>query len=203
MLTACQLHGHVSCRKTVWWIKEFYRADHRWMSSCSWNEGVRDTLSLIPPQYLKTKAVGCPWNVLQVYMNMQKWWANYFGNKIDVYTTLERTVCICVLRSLGRASMHRAPAEKEGFLAQITVCYHDADFVRTRLMLSMVWYLTRPGLPTDTARPRRCRPEAENYHWFIDPLVLKGEYPQPVRRPSSDEHADDLWRRDLPRHHQR
>ncbi|MEF1187136.1 GH1 family beta-glucosidase, partial [Vibrio sinaloensis] len=109
----------------------------------------------------------------------------YFGNKIDVYTTLNEPF---VAAFLGYRWGEHAPGikgEKEGYLAAhhlmlahglaIPVLRKNAPESKHGIVFNAT-----PSYPVsdqDQAAADYC--EAENFHWFMDP-VLKGKYPSLV-----------------------
>ncbi len=109
----------------------------------------------------------------------------HFGNKIDVYTTLNEPF---VAAFLGYRWGEHAPGikgEKEGYLAAhhlmlahglaMPVLRENAPESKHGIVFNAT-----PSYPVseqDQAAADYC--EAENFHWFMDP-VLKGEYPSLV-----------------------
>lgn len=111
--------------------------------------------------------------------------SSHFGNKIDVYTTLNEPF---VAGFLGYRWGEHAPGikgEKEGYLASHHMMLGHGlamPILRKNAPESKhgIVFNATPSYPEsakDQAAADYC--EAENFHWFIDP-VLKGEYPSAV-----------------------
>ncbi|MGL6261220.1 GH1 family beta-glucosidase [Vibrio sp. WXL210] len=117
--------------------------------------------------------------------------SRHFGNKIEVYTTLNEPF---VAAFLGYRWGEHAPGikgEKEGFLAShhlmlahglaMPILRRNAPKAKHGVVFNAS--PCYPQTPADQAAADYC--DAENYHWFIDP-VLKGQYPDAVWQKRND-----------------
>ncbi|PMH43226.1 beta-glucosidase [Vibrio sp. 10N.286.49.B3] len=137
------------------------------------------------PQYLENKGGWLNRETAYKFANYAEVVSAYFGDKIDVYTTLNEPF---VSAFLGYRWGEHAPGirgEKEGFLAAhhlmlghglaMPILRNNAPKAKHGVVFnaSPAYALTEQ----DQGAADYC--DAENYQWFIDP-VLKGQYPQLV-----------------------
>ncbi|WP_394243469.1 GH1 family beta-glucosidase [Vibrio astriarenae] len=137
------------------------------------------------PQYLEDKGGWLNRETAYKFAEYADVVSRHFGNKIDVYTTLNEPF---VSAFLGYRWGEHAPGikgEKEGFLASHHLMLGHGlamPVLRKNAPKSKhgVVFNASPGYaltPADQGAADYA--DAENYQWFIDP-VLKGEYPQRV-----------------------
>ncbi|MEZ9739799.1 GH1 family beta-glucosidase [Vibrio splendidus] len=137
------------------------------------------------PQYLEDKGGWLNRETSYKFAEYAEVVSKYFGDNIDVYTTLNEPF---VSAFLGYRWGEHAPGikgEKEGYLAShhlmlahglaMPILRKNAPHAKHGVVFNAT--PAYPLTPQDQAAADYC--EAENYHWFIDP-VLKGEYPQLV-----------------------
>ncbi|MGR5119507.1 GH1 family beta-glucosidase [Vibrio astriarenae] len=145
------------------------------------------------PQYLEDKGGWLNRETAYKFAEYAEVVSRHFGDKIDVYTTLNEPF---VSAFLGYRWGEHAPGikgEKEGFLASHHLMLGHGlamPVLRKNAPKSKhgVVFNAAPGYaltPADQAAADYA--DAENYQWFIDP-VLKGEYPALVL----DKRADVL-----------
>ncbi|MCK6264041.1 beta-glucosidase [Vibrio sp. ZSDE26] len=137
------------------------------------------------PQYLEDKGGWLNRETSYKFAEYARAVSAHFGNKIDVYTTLNEPF---VSAFLGYRWGNHAPGikgEREGFLAShhLMLAHGLAmPILRSNAPHSKhgVVFNASPAYPaTSKDQGAADYSEAENYHWFMDP-VLKGEYPQLV-----------------------
>ncbi|MGO1296776.1 MAG: GH1 family beta-glucosidase [Vibrio sp.] len=137
------------------------------------------------PQYLEDKGGWLNRETAYKFAEYADVVSKYFGNKIDVYTTLNEPF---VASFLGyRWGLH-APGikgEREGLLASHHMMLGHGlamPILRTNAPDAKhgVVFNASPSYPhSEQDQGAAGYDEAENYHWFMDP-VLKGEYPRLV-----------------------
>ncbi|MHA2940235.1 GH1 family beta-glucosidase [Vibrio sp. RC27] len=134
------------------------------------------------PQYLEDKGGWLNRETAYKFAEYADIVSRHFGNKIDVYTTLNEPF---VAAFLGYRWGVHAPGiigEKEGFLASHHLMLGHGlamPYLRANAPKSLhgVVFNATPSYPkNDKDIDAAVYCEAENYHWFVDP-VLKGEYP--------------------------
>lgn len=138
------------------------------------------------PQYLEDKGGWLNRETAYKFAEYADVVSAHFGNKIDVYTTLNEPF---VAAFLGYRWGEHAPGiegDKEGFLASHHLMLGHGlamPILRKNAPESQHGVVFNaspcyPLTPQDQSAADYC--EAENYHWFVDP-VLKGEYPALVK----------------------
>lgn len=143
------------------------------------------------PQYLEDRGGWLNRETAYKFAEYAEVVSAHFGDKIDVYTTLNEPF---VSAFLGYRWGEHAPGikgEKEGYLASHHLMLgHGLAMPVLRKnapnALHGVVFNATPSYPlteADQGAADYC--EAENFHWFIDP-VLKGEYPQAVMQKRAD-----------------
>ncbi len=137
------------------------------------------------PQYLEDKGGWLNRDTAYKFAEYAKVVSEHFGNKIDVYTTLNEPF---VSAFLGYRWGNHAPGivgEREGFLAShhLMLAHGLAmPILRANAPLAKhgIVFNASPAYPEQEKDQLAADyAAAENHHWFIDP-VLKGEYPQIV-----------------------
>ncbi|WP_136482915.1 GH1 family beta-glucosidase [Vibrio sp. H11] len=137
------------------------------------------------PQYLEDKGGWLNRETAYKFAHYADVVSQYFGNKIDVYTTLNEPF---VASFLGYRWGIHAPGiegEREGFLASHHMMLGHGlamPVLRNNAPASKhgVVFNASPAYPySEHDQGAADYSDAENYHWFIDP-VLKGEYPRLV-----------------------
>lgn len=137
------------------------------------------------PQYLEDKGGWLNRETAYKFAEYADVVSAHFGNKIDVYTTLNEPF---VAAFLGYRWGEHAPGikgDKEGYLAAHHLMLGHGlamPVLRKNAPESLhgIVFNATPSYPlTDQDQAAADYCEAENFHWFIDP-VLKGEYPQVV-----------------------
>lgn len=134
------------------------------------------------PQYLQDKGGWLNRETAYKFAEYAEVVSRHFGNKIDVYTTLNEPF---VAAFLGYRWGVHAPGilgEREGFLAShhlmlahglaMPVLRRNAPEAKHGVVFNASPAYAHSEKDIGAAKYS----EAENYHWFIDP-VLKGEYP--------------------------
>ncbi|GAM67115.1 beta-galactosidase [Vibrio sp. JCM 19236] len=143
------------------------------------------------PQYLEDKGGWLNRETAYKFAEYAEVVSKHFGDKIDVYTTLNEPF---VSAFLGYRWGEHAPGikgEKEGYLASHHLMLGHGlamPVLRKNAPNAMhgVVFNATPSYPlteVDQGAADYC--EAENFHWFIDP-VLKGEYPAAVMEKRAD-----------------
>jgi beta-glucosidase len=137
------------------------------------------------PQYLEDRGGWLNRETAYKFANYADVVSDYFGDKIDVYTTLNEPF---VSAFLGYRWGYHAPGvegDAEGFLAAHHLMLGHGlamPILRQNAPQSKhgIVFNASPAYPnTDQDQSAANYSEAENYQWFIDP-VLKGEYPSLV-----------------------
>jgi len=139
------------------------------------------------PQYLEDKGGWLNRETAYKFAEYADVVSRYFGDKIDVYTTLNEPY---VSAFLGYRWGEHAPGikgDKEGYIAAhhlllghglaMPVLRKNAPGSQHGIVFNATPYY--PLRDKDLNAANLC--DAENYHWFIDP-VLKGEYPVEIAR---------------------
>ncbi|MDR9827725.1 GH1 family beta-glucosidase [Vibrio sp. FNV 38] len=143
------------------------------------------------PQYLEDKGGWLNRETAYKFAEYAEVVSRHFGNKIDVYTTLNEPF---VSAFLGYRWGEHAPGirgEKEGFLASHHLMLgHGLAMPALRKNAPKskhgVVFNASPGYAlTEADQAAADYADAENYQWFIDP-VLKGEYPALVCEKRAD-----------------
>lgn len=145
------------------------------------------------PQYLEDKGGWLNRETAYKFAHYAEVVSRYFGNKIDVYSTLNEPF---VAAFLGYRWGIHAPGivgDKEGFLASHHLMLGHGlamPILRANAPQSKhgVVFNATPSYPVteeDKGAAEYC--DAGNYHWFVDP-VLKGEYPELIR----EQHQADM-----------
>lgn len=138
------------------------------------------------PQYLQDKGGWLNRETAYKFAEYAEVVSQHFGDKIEVYTTLNEPF---VAAFLGYRWGEHAPGivgEREGFLAShhlmlghglaMPILRKNAPNAKHGVVFNAT-----PSYPlTDKDQGAADYCEAENFHWFIDP-VLKGEYPELVK----------------------
>ncbi|MGC9401200.1 GH1 family beta-glucosidase [Vibrio genomosp. F10 str. 9ZC157] len=137
------------------------------------------------PQYLEDKGGWLNRETAYKFAEYAQAVSAHFGNKIDVYTTLNEPFVSAFLGYRWGIHAPGIKGEREGFLAShhLMLAHGLAmPILRSNAPLSKhgVVFNATPAYP-DRAKDQGAADynEAENYHWFMDP-VLKGEYPAAV-----------------------
>ncbi|MEH0741496.1 beta-glucosidase [Vibrio cholerae] len=137
------------------------------------------------PQYLEDKGGWLNRETAYKFAEYAQVVSEYFGNKIDVYTTLNEPFVAAFLGYRWGIHAPGIEGDKEGFLASHHLMLGHGlamPILRANAPASLhgiVFNATPsyPLTPEDQGAADYC--EAESYHWFMDP-VLKGEYPAVV-----------------------
>jgi beta-glucosidase len=138
------------------------------------------------PQYLEDKGGWLNRETAYKFADYADVVSRYFGDKIDVYTTLNEPFVAAFLGYRWGIHAPGIKGEKEGFLASHHLMLGHGlamPYLRTNAPKSKhgVVFNATPSYPlTDQDQGAAEYCEAENYHWFVDP-VLKGEYPALVK----------------------
>ncbi|PWI33413.1 beta-glucosidase [Vibrio albus] len=137
------------------------------------------------PQYLEDKGGWLNRETAYKFADYAQVVSNYFGDKIDVYTTLNEPF---VAAFLGYRWGEHAPGifgEREGFSAShhlmlghglaMPILRENAPNSSHGIVVN-----ASPAYPySEKDQGAADYSEAENYHWFLDP-VLRGKYPELV-----------------------
>lgn len=145
------------------------------------------------PQYLEDKGGWLNRETAYKFAEYAQVVSEYFGNKIDVYTTLNEPFVAAFLGYRWGIHAPGIEGDKEGFLASHHLMLGHGlamPILRANAPASLhgiVFNATPsyPLTPEDQGAADYC--EAESYHWFMDP-VLKGEYPALVK----EKHAANM-----------
>ncbi|MGC9458533.1 GH1 family beta-glucosidase [Vibrio genomosp. F10] len=137
------------------------------------------------PQYLEDKGGWLNRETAYKFAKYAQAVSAHFGNKIDVYTTLNEPFVSAFLGYRWGIHAPGIKGEREGFLAShhLMLAHGLAmPILRSNAPHSKhgVVFNATPAYPDrDKDQGAADYNEAENYHWFMDP-VLKGEYPAAV-----------------------
>ncbi|WGV98698.1 GH1 family beta-glucosidase [Vibrio sp. YMD68] len=137
------------------------------------------------PQYLEDKGGWLNRETAYKFAEYAQAVSAHFGNKIDVYTTLNEPFVSAFLGYRWGIHAPGIKGEREGFLAShhLMLAHGLAmPILRSNAPHSKhgVVFNATPAYPhRDKDQGAADYNEAENYHWFMDP-VLKGEYPAAV-----------------------
>ncbi|MGF1697108.1 GH1 family beta-glucosidase [Vibrio lamellibrachiae] len=134
------------------------------------------------PQYLEDKGGWLNRETSYKFAEYAQAVSAHFGNKIDVYTTLNEPFVSAFLGYRWGIHAPGIKGEREGFLAShhlmlahglaMPILRKNAPDAKHGIVFNAT-----PAYP-ETLKDQGAADysEAENYHWFMDP-VLKGEYP--------------------------
>ncbi|MDE1513484.1 MAG: GH1 family beta-glucosidase [Shewanella sp.] len=145
------------------------------------------------PQYLEDKGGWLNRETAYKFAEYAQVVSSHFGNKIDVYTTLNEPFVAAFLGYRWGIHAPGIEGEKEGFLAAHHLLLGHGlamPILRANAPKSLhgIVFNASPSYPLtekDQSAADYC--DAENYHWFVDP-VLKGEYPALV----TERHAQNM-----------
>lgn len=137
------------------------------------------------PQYLEDKGGWLNRETAYKFADYADVVSRYFGDKIDVYTTLNEPFVAAFLGYRWGVHAPGIKGEREGFLASHHLMLGHGlamPILRKNATKSQhgIVFNASPAYPhSEKDQGAANYSDAENYHWFIDP-VLKGEYPSLV-----------------------
>lgn len=137
------------------------------------------------PQYLEDKGGWLNRETAYKFADYADVVSRYFGDKIDVYTTLNEPFVAAFLGYRWGVHAPGIKGEREGFLASHHLMLGHGlamPILRKNAPKSQhgIVFNASPAYPhREKDQGAANYSDAENYHWFIDP-VLKGEYPSLV-----------------------